>query len=270
MKDNAVKERPIIFSGEMVCATLDGRKTQTRRVIKPQPVFLGLKSLERGHWAYNVSCGGWEHVVPAPDGTYRANSNLLHCPYGQPGDRLWVRETWCHKWDKDGPVYNEDGDYDTSCLWYRATTPDVVKMDEDFAEEYRKDGTPASPWIASIHMPLWASRIDLEVPAVRVERVQDISEEDVLAEGVDLASWVNDGRTGEPLGPQTARFAQLWNSINAKPKPAAYVDGRPTIYFSAPWDEADRDPRKVIAGLPHVCYPNPWVWVIEFRIAPPR
>ena len=70
-------------------------------------------------------------------------------------------------------MFNEDGDYDTSCVWYRATIPDVMKLDEDCEEVYLKNGSPASPWMASIHMPHWASRIQLEITGIHVERVQE-------------------------------------------------------------------------------------------------
>lgn len=136
----ATKERPILFSGPMVRAILDGRKTQTRRVVK-------------GAWALegDESGCGWE--PPA-------------CPYGEPGDRLWVREAWglMDTQPSDGP--------DRATLGYRA------------------DGDAAAPngrhqlWRPSIHMPRWASRITLEITDVRVERLRSISREDVRAEGI--------------------------------------------------------------------------------------
>jgi len=213
-----MSERPIIFNSEMVRAILDGRKTQTRRVIKPQPV--DAREVESEEWP-----GGY-------------------CLYGQIGDRLWVRETFCHKWDNEGPVFNEDGDYDTSCVWYRATTPDVVKLDEDCEEVYLKDGSPASPWMPSIHMPRWASRIQLEITDIRVERVQETSEEDAKAEGCEtsLRAYLHGRhRKGDAvplngvLEPSYRNtFAGLWNSINVK---RGYG-----------WDV------------------NPWVWIVEFKI----
>lgn len=156
-----MKERPIIFNGEMVRAILDGRKTQTRRVIKPQP---------DGPWA-------------APGRTM--------CPYGQPGDRLWVRETWAHV---PRTAYGSLGMQDPS--------------DEDMAAIYRATfdrSPPGTGWKPSIYMPKWAARIWLEIINVRVERVQEITNEGALAEGVE-----------EHQIPHTWMFRELWDSINAK------------------------------------------------------
>lgn len=160
-----MKERPILFSGPMVRAILDGRKTQTRRIVKPQPTndyvtFMPLSS---------ELVGVTKHGGPID------NRGWLHCPYGKTGDRLWVRETWC---------------------------PDV----EPYTFRYKADGgEPLERWRPSIHMPRWASRITLEVVSVRVERLQDISEEDALAEGITLVE-----RGTSPVD----QFNKLWESIN--------------------------------------------------------
>lgn len=148
-----IKERPIIFSGEMVRVILDGRKTQTRRVMKPQPPewctekFGYTMFTPEGH----ISGRGWYEGQRA--------EKFFKCPYGKVGDRLWVREAWhgVHE-DNQFQIYN-----------YRADCPD--------SENYK--------WKPSIHMPRWASRILLEVTGVRAERVQDISESDAKAEGFD-------------------------------------------------------------------------------------
>jgi hypothetical protein len=145
-----MNERPILFSGEMVRAILEGRKTQTRRVIKPQ---------------------------------LRIN---YKCPYGQPGDRLWVRETWqCFKPNTEEII--NPNTVNIRALAYRATN------------EWR------GKWRPSIHMPRWASRITLEITAVRVERLQDIGEVDAM-------------REGDPTCENTHIdwFRALWDSINAK------------------------------------------------------
>jgi len=147
-----MKERPILFSGPMVRAILEGRKTQTRRIVKPQPLR------DRGVMAFN-------------DGEHPQ----MRCPYGKPGDRLWVRETWC---------------------------PDV----EPYTFRYKADGDePLERWRPSIHIPRWASRITLEVVSVRVERLQNISEDDALAEGITLVE-----RGTSPVD----QFNKLWESIN--------------------------------------------------------
>src|SRR5574343_352725 len=169
----AIKERPILFSAPMVRAILDGRKTQTRRVVKPQPT--------NKHLSYMAIEGG--AILNGPD--YPDGENdFVKCPYGQPGDRLWVRETWCHAADDSGRFkYNAKGDLDASCCHYRADGYEVHHI----AGEETKNGQPKSPWCSPIHMPRWASRITLEITDVRVERLQDISEEDAEDEGMDDA-----------------------------------------------------------------------------------
>lgn len=188
------KERPILFSGEMVRAILDGRKTQTRRVMMPQPNPITGTPV-RG----KVYTSGWFEDGPAPDYVYKL------CPYGQTGDRLWVRETWA------------------DC--------DPIRFRADLFRGLWKDNDQV--WKPSIFMPRWASRITLEVLRVRVERVQDISEVDAKAEGVDLSC----GPMVHSDYPNYKRtYHQLWDSINVK--------------RGYPWAS------------------NPWVWVIEFRRLP--
>jgi hypothetical protein len=155
------KERGILFSAPMVRAILEGRKTQTRRVVKNQ-----------------VRRDGYT------------------CPYGKPGDVLWVRETWC------GDRFNGVG--------YRATD------------------AQSGPWKPSIFMPRWASRITLEITDVQVERVHDINECDIVAEGIPFPTdrYVS----YEEL---LAAFRDLWDSINGK---------------TYPWAS------------------NPWVWALTFKV----
>ena len=158
-----MKERPILFSGPMVRAILDGRKTQTRRVVKPQPDWIRPR----------VSDDGIAHGYCGSGPT-----DGIKCPYGTVGDRLWVRESWA----KSGEV----GD----ATEYRADNPDPI----------------GAKWRPSIHMPRWASRIDLEITGIRVERLQEISERDAMAEGCEY------------LTNSVARsnFVKLWISINGQ------------------------------------------------------
>ena len=143
-----MKERPILFSGPMVRAILDGRKTMTRRIVKQQ-----------------ADNGGYCQSLDPDKGVWLVhNGGSIRCPYGQPGDRLWVRETWS-AWT--GGM--------TSCGEERA--PQI---------EYKATSQSEGPWRPSIFMPRWASRILLEITDVRVERLNDISEEDAIAEGFDL------------------------------------------------------------------------------------
>ncbi|WCD79187.1 hypothetical protein [Pseudomonas sp. TUM22785] len=195
------KERPIIFSGPMVRAILEGRKTVTRRVVKPAPVAIDAPppAIAGGHWE-------WKGKRLAG----QRDEFLAQCPYGQPGDRLWVRETY--------------GDADCR-LTYRADLDDGAHC-------------KVKKWIPAIHMFRRDSRILLEITDVRVERLQAISTEQAMAEGVrryerhaELGDYfyVDDTTTysANPLH----SFELLWKGINGADS----------------WDA------------------NPWVWVVEFR-----
>lgn len=179
-----MKERGMIFNAEMVRALLDGRKTQTRRIIKDCTV--GRDPISKFIKIGKKFIGCYPEDVP----------ELIRecCPYGVPGDRIWVRETWAR--------YNIDQNIHD--IAYRATTP------ADWPEEGR--------WRPSIHMPRWASRIVLEITDVRVERLNAISEEDARAEGIIDGGCLNCGEP-EPCGcanPEpdaTDAFAYLWQSI---------------------------------------------------------
>jgi hypothetical protein len=189
-----MKERPIIFSSDMVRAILDGRKTMTRRVVKPQPVFDSLSysivGPEKSKWAALVGV----YLPNTNDFIHRA---LLNCPYGRPGDRLWCKETWAidKKYDRFKPSKlpaREKGEIIRYEMWYAA------------------DGEAKSLSFGrtrpSIFMPRWTSRITLEITAVRVERVQDIGDEDAESEGLH---WCNAASPRD-------KFQCLWDSLNAK------------------------------------------------------
>jgi len=186
-----MKESPILFNTRMVEAILDGRKTQTRRLIKPTP--LGL--------------------------LYEDGSPAMNPPV-EPGDILWVRETWCSWWLPHGAWQYR----------YKATQPygniGAVMPDSD-------DEPDIAPWRPSIHMPRAAARIFLRVESVEAERLQSISHEDVLQEGIEEC----EGREhGEDCACAEIRFSELWNST-IKP-----------------------------ADLPRYGWgANPWVWVIRFE-----
>ena len=199
-----VRERPILFSGPMVRAILDGRKTQTRRVVKPQPEWVPYPAHvcepgePVGFWAWQRTPRNFHDSVH--------EDFARHNPFGAVGDRLWVRETWA------GLEIGDD-----VAVSYRADVPeDAHKFDR---------------WRSPIHMPRWASRITLEITDVRVERVQEISEADAIAEGVTAYAdaHLSKGHDRTPV----EVFAYLWDSLNAK---RGYG-----------WDV------------------NPWVWVISFR-----
>lgn len=184
-------ERPILFSDPMVRAILDGRKLQTRRVLTPQPhEESGPISVGRYHPI--VVRRGLEEPGVERFGAH-TDDESWPCPYGAPGDRLWVREAWSY-YGGDEYLYQRD----PMAVGFRASA--------DFGGR----PIPGGRWRPSIHMPRWASRLTLEVTSVRVERVQSIGEFDALAEGV--SGWVRDRRC------ETARdgFRVLWDSINGK------------------------------------------------------
>ena len=180
-------EKPIIFSGPMIRAILEGRKTQTRRVVKPQP-----------------NCG------------------LKPCPW-QVGDTLWVRETWADTNGECGPMisYKAGGDR------FLADPPSAFDCSKYPGCKFTmwcgdlRRGEPGHSWRSPIHMPRWASRITLEVTGIRAERLNDISEEDARKEGIADGGCRNCGEN-EPCGcdnPQpdpVDAFIFEWNMINAK------------------------------------------------------
>lgn len=216
-----MKERPIIFNTEMVLAILEGRKTQTRRIIKPQPDL----HKRRHRYAYVVNDGVLEYGR-APWRKTDPNNFLvekkLRCPYGQTGDRLWVRETW-----KPTGIFWDKRPSDTRCGARFAYKADYERLKRDALIKWR---TP-------IHMPRWASRITLEIRNIKVERLQDITEEDARAEGVSTNPYyMADGSPDEAMSiPAKGNFMMLWDSINAK--------------RGFGWDL------------------NPWVWVLDFKRA---
>jgi len=187
------KERPILFSAPMVRALLDGSKTQTRRVVKPQPA--------KG-WAFEVPPVLGRITSPHPKkgrfgafichgvGTSLPLADLIPCPYGQPGDRLWVREAWRTYRGNDA---TPPGDLTTAHrIWYEADD---------------RCNAAAGKLRPSMFMPRWASRITLEITSVRVERLQDINRGDAMAEG---CPFPNMAQGDDPR----QWYEQLWREIN--------------------------------------------------------
>jgi len=198
-----MKERPILFSGAMVRAILSGQKTQTRRVVKLYPA----------------------DTVAAP------------CPYGQPGDRLWVRETW------QGPIMEGDefeNRYHDDPAKFQTPEYCFYAADGGSAPEFVDvDDNLRCCWRPSIHMPRWACRLVLEIVSVRVERLQAISLVDAESEGIikrrsDVYAGDVDWlpvKDGEPFRTPVEAYRSLWQSING----------------------------------PESWQANPWVWVVEFK-----
>jgi len=222
-----MKEHPIIFSTEMVKAILDGRKSQTRRVIKPQPYF------DDGLYDQGWIWEGLHHQSEADLKQLILVSGK--CPYGQTGDRLWVREAFAEWQGTVECVCNGDLSIPEAREYIicKSTAKDWVGILRDMKEGH--------PWTIkpSIHMPRWASRITLEITEVRVERVQEISPSDVIAEGIIEEE-------GDGLGLQD-KFANLWDSINAKRKISRNTD------------------MGTISGKGYSWASNPWVWCLSFR-----
>lgn len=223
-------ERPILFSGAMARAIREGRKTQTRRIVKPTMTTPKVAPLRMEPWLINGEQETDDDGAPLwagfhPD--YPGEAKWFSCPYGAPGDRLKVREAWYGfgHFEPTGEL-TESGKPKMRFVW-----------SEDFQSfGYALNGKPTHTpptndprdrWYRrpSIFMPRWASRITLEVVSVRVERVQDITPEDARAEGIEHL-----------YAPRNA-FASLWDSINAK--------------RGAGWTV------------------NPWVWVVEFKVVQP-
>jgi hypothetical protein len=221
---SAVKERPILFSAPMVRAILEGRKTVTRREVKKQA-------------ALDCLAAGFEPAFLALPG----NADL--CPYGQPGERLWVRETWgviSHDFDEHGNMIDWKPDRPASAIRemrfgqgyysghviYRADGEATWSGDDDGG------GDDRSAWKPSIHMPRIASRILLEITEVRVERLQDISRSDIRAEGLECPpELASDDVSPNYRDWYPAAWRELWESING----------------AGAWDA------------------NPWVWAVEFK-----
>lgn len=210
-----MKERPILFNSEMVRAVLDSRKTVTRRVVKAKvkPDADGL--------AFHIADQQWCDT----------SDNRINCPYGVPGDRLWVRETWGVTTWLPGKGLRTIQRTDNEKQFHKWLDLSLDQRNQAWRAFLKFDASGGGGWTPSIHMPRWASRILLEVVSVRVERVGDISEGDAKAEGCDPSFPITLG-----YGSQYRRaFAFLWDSINAK---RGYG-----------WNI------------------NPWVWVVEFKRA---
>ncbi|MDZ7658058.1 hypothetical protein [Fodinibius sp.] len=248
-------EKPILFSTEMVQAILDGRKTVTRRVIKAD---------EKGHVCRGGTCIElheeyglvWRPYGGSPLREYPDPEE--YCPYGYPGQELWVRESWRPiAWDCDRAYWKIQYKTGDEVVFHDQLYPPENPKDQDLHlrlhDELKEKGAPELDreeggwstetikehlaWKPSIHMPRGASRIQLKVEDIRVERVQDITEGDIEKEGADIhwrrnLSYVNVDSHVKPS--PTKWFRELWDQINAD--------------RGYPWES------------------NPWVWVVEFSI----
>ncbi len=234
MEATAVRERPILFSAPMIRAVLGGRKTQTRRVVKPQPEDKRydsgpLKDIGGLYWK-----GSLVETPENPSNPRNHGESLERlCPYGHVGDRLWVREatelvSFCG-FNVPGATLNIRYKADWEQREFQRDASETV-----YASDKRGVFYGVTP---SIHMPRWASRITLEITDIRVQRLQEISEEDAKAEGIGPKMVDSGGFTpwdeGIDVYDYTMAFFELWDSINAS------------------------------RGFPFVS--NPWVWAITFK-----
>lgn len=201
----------IIFTGESVRAIRDGRKTQTRRLLNPQPTN---PSGDVKPDLYNHEPNCWAFWLP----DNRMTEPRTWSPRYQPGKRYYVKETWC-------PAI------DGGKFFYRVDAPDLRLIDGDEFGVFRKDGSEASPWRSPMHMPRLAARYVIEIDSANPQRLQDITEEDVRAEGV--YTWAEGDHTCNVV---ETYFAPRWNEVNGK---------------RAPWAS------------------NPWVWRYTFHLAQP-
>lgn len=241
-----MKERPILFSGLMVRAILRGEKCATRRIIKPQPPVFSSLPYWIAHSTERSEVGKWKWTGGRSP-TAKTVHGPIACPYGVPGDRLWVRES-CYIHHVNGPQGDDGHRWGSWSALPSTVNPDRTQV------AYYKEGFDLSPprWRPSIHMPRWASRITLEIETIAVQRLQDMTEADAIEEGADTLAqdsdfmearyqvyldrwhtWRADGCVGrEPVGPtKLEMFQDLWVEING--------------------DDAWRD--------------NPAVWVVRFK-----
>jgi hypothetical protein len=225
------RERPILFSGPMVRAILAGQKTQTRRVCKQaMGMGMGTDPAASVHpdgsgkgfvawWPSAVSARETAKLYPGDEG--------FHCPYGLPGDRLWVKETLSIK-SRQRVAYRADmmsyGIADEMDLCTGACIPDSKMFPVKLL------GDRGLKWRSSLLMPRWASRLILEVTAIGIERLHQISREDAMAEGIDADGGDDAHRNRSTV----ENFAQTWDHLNGKRPGCAWRD-------------------------------NPWVWVVSFK-----
>ena len=206
--ERLTRERPILFQGDMVRAILSGSKTQTRRIVKG----MALDWLQPGVFT--------PEFVAAPENDM--------CPYGKPGDRLWVRETWM----PDAPRNGEwpDTEFYGCGMSPLSLIPECYRHPWHVMHRATYEGCDLVGWKPSIHMPRWASRITLEITEVRVERLNSISEVDAIAEGVNVHPD-HHGKSRSSIYSPVQAYRDLWERING----------------SGSWEA------------------NPWVWCVSFR-----
>lgn len=235
-----MRERPILFQGDMIRALLAGMKTQTRRAVKPQPDFDTARAALGRH--VGDERAGYDHLFHSiglrDGGAWGFVQPNIRSPYGGPGDRLWVREAFRTYAGYDGESMKEMQQR-LSCTDDEMTRVAPIVFEADgVTRNWLAAGAAPGRYRHARFMPRWASRITLEITEVRVERLQAITSADCFAEGIDTeGDDFNEGEHYEIAGGIPAErwaYARLWERING------------------------RDPAK--------CWDaNPWVWVVSFR-----
>lgn len=227
-----MKERGLICKDDEVRAILDGRKTVMRRPVTSMTGFGRITRVSEGSRGYSVACTDTKGVVH--DIAYHEACD--RGPFGVPGDRLWVRETWCLQ----------------ACMVHGDLLPNKAHYRADGYEVRHVDGPEKSPWCSPMHMPRWASRIMLEVVSVRVERLHAITEEDAQREGLSRLS--KDGGRVWKYGipdrdglPGNDDDGWHWKEWSASARAA----------FFTLWDKINGD--RARSSI------DPWVWRVEFR-----
>lgn len=237
-----MKERPIIFSAPMVRAILEGRKWQTRRVIKPQPFLsenMGMIWKGIARWLHpdgkEQTIKNFYNFLGSSNTISNGKKKWQFCPFGIHGDRLWVRETW------------------QSLAVHEHLSPANIPIGSDVQYPATYDG-----WISkhrpSIHMPRWASRITLEIADIRVEQLQDISEEDAIAEGAQYFQDIpiEGCNYNPPRWSMKKPISTMYCLSSARMAFANFIN---ELHGGKNWNLKSHS----------LWDDNPWVWVIEFK-----
>lgn len=235
------KQKPILFSTPMVQAIIAGSKTVTRRIMKTQIPPCDHQQYVEAPWKddptkwYTSDGINWCCALCGNGTQYSNQFQGIKSPV-QPGDILWVRETWRKYFQTDEFGYT---DFSKELIEFKSDNPPMIyQIDCDGSQEFNKDGTEKFiPWKPSIFMPKSAARIWLEIVSVRPERLQDITEEDAVREGIEDSPfmptrWKMYSGSYDMTEYPVTSFASLWESINGPES----------------WDA------------------NPWVWRIEFKV----
>ncbi|POA26376.1 MULTISPECIES: hypothetical protein [unclassified Pseudomonas] len=253
-----VKERPILFSAPMVRAILDGRKTVTRRPVK------GLST------CFAVTTAADES--PLNSVCWNVGGPIIRCPYGKPGDRLWVRESGIYSKLLSPEDPTQPGTFrhdvprtpELGYWWIQSTRAPGARYSVS-GNPRRVDKARGQKAVPSIHMPRWASRILLEITDVRVERLQDISEEQAQAEGCFFTDY----------GRKCGHGGKGWSEVGDCPAPTEHHPQREGWMWAETisHEQCLGSARNAFGNLWNTTGgdwdANPWVWVVEFKRVQP-